>query len=161
MPWYAVQYKAQQGDRALQHLQNQDVECLFPKIQVEKIRAGKRMTRLEPLFQGYLFIRVQSDHSIWPKLRSTRGVLRVVSFAQKPAVISDEIMEQVIDGLDQVTTGGGLQSGQTVAIQSGPFAGLNAIFESYDGDERAIVLLDFLHRQQRLRVSASSVEANR
>ncbi len=42
MTWYALQHKPAQGDRAVEHLQNQDIACFYPKITVEKIKAGKR-----------------------------------------------------------------------------------------------------------------------
>ena len=79
MPWYAIQHKPAQGDRALENLQNQDARCFYPKVTVERIRAGKRTTRLEPLFPGYLFINIDPSDPLWGKLRSTRGVLRVVA----------------------------------------------------------------------------------
>ena len=50
MTWYALQHKPSQGDRALTHLQNQDIACFYPKITVEKIKASKRTKKLEPLF---------------------------------------------------------------------------------------------------------------
>ena len=61
MTWYALQYKPAQGDRALQHLQNQDITCFYPKITVEKIKAGKRTKKLEPLFPGYLFVNLEQS----------------------------------------------------------------------------------------------------
>lgn len=59
MTWYALQHKPAQGDRALQHLQNQDIACFYPKISVEKIKGGKRSKKLEPLFPGYLFVNLE------------------------------------------------------------------------------------------------------
>ena len=88
MTWYALQYKPSQGDRALSHLQNQDIACFYPKITVEKIKAGKRTKKLEPLFPGYLFVNLEQTDPMWAKLRSTRGILRIVSFANKPAAIT-------------------------------------------------------------------------
>jgi transcriptional antiterminator RfaH len=56
MAWYAVQHKPSQGDRALANLQNQNIQCLHPKVAVERIIAGKPTTRMEPLFPSYIFI---------------------------------------------------------------------------------------------------------
>ena len=55
MTWYALQHKPSQGDRALAHLQNQDIACFYPKITVEKIKGGKRTKKLEPLFPCLLY----------------------------------------------------------------------------------------------------------
>lgn len=157
MTWYALQHKPAQGDRALEHLQNQDISCFYPKITVEKIRAGKRTKKLEPLFPGYLFVNLEKTDPIWSKLRSTRGVLRVVSFAHKPAAISDEVIQQIKDGLHTVTERGGIKPGQAVELCEGPFLGLNAIFQAYDGEERAIVLISFMQKQQAVRVPVANV----
>jgi len=158
MTWYALQHKPAQGDRALAHLQNQDIACFYPKIQVEKIKAGKRTQKLEPLFRGYMFVKLEQTDPSWAKLRSTRGVLRVVSFANKPAGISDDVIQQIKDGLDSVTQQGGLKLGEAVQLSEGPFEGINAVFQAYDGEERAIVLISFMQKQQRVRVPVSAIK---
>lgn len=152
MPWYAIQHKPAQGDRALENLQNQDARCFYPKVTVERIRAGKRTTRLEPLFPGYLFINIDESDPLWSKLRSTRGVLRVVGFGGKPMPVPDEVIAYIHDGLAAVEEQGGLKKGEKVHIQGGPFRGVEGIFQAYDGEERAIVLISFMQKQQAVRV---------
>lgn len=157
MTWYALQHKPTQGDRALAHLQNQDIACFYPKISVEKIKGGKRTSKLEPLFPGYLFINLEQTDPMWAKLRSTRGVIRVVAFANKPAAIPDGVIQHVKDSLSTVSEQGGIKSGQTVQLNEGPFEGINAIFQSYDGEERAIVLISFMQKQQSVKVPISAI----
>lgn len=152
MPWYAIQHKPAQGDRALEHLQNQDAQCFYPKVTVERVHAGKRVTRLEPLFPGYLFVHLAPSSPLWGKLRSTRGVLRVVSFGGKPMPIPDEVIDYIYDGLTAVEDQGGLKKGEKIQIQDGPFRGVEGIFQAYDGEERAIVLISFMQTQQVVRV---------
>ena len=158
MTWYALQHKPAQGDRALAHLQNQDIACFYPKITVEKIKAGKRTKKLEPLFPGYLFVNLEQTDPIWSKLRSTRGVIRVVSFANKPAPISDGVSQHIKDSLDSVAEQGGIKPGQAVQLNEGPFEGISAIFQAYDGEERAIVLISFMQKQQRVKVPVSAIK---
>lgn len=152
MPWYVIQHKPAQGDRALENLQNQDASCFYPKVTVERIRAGKRTTRLEPLFPGYLFIHIEPTDPLWGKLRSTRGVLRVLSFGGKPLPIEAAVIDYIRDGLLAVEKQGGLKKGEPVQIQDGPFKGVEAIFQAYDGEERAVVLVNFMQKQQVVRV---------
>jgi transcriptional antiterminator RfaH len=158
MTWYALQHKPAQGDRALANLQNQDVPCFYPKVTVEKIKAGRRSKKLEPLFPGYLFVNLEQTDPMWAKLRSTRGVLRIVSFANKPAAIGDEVIQHVKDSLDSVAGQGGIKPGQTVQLNEGPFEGINAIFQAYDGEARAIVLINFMQKQQRVKVPVSALK---
>lgn len=158
MTWYALQHKPAQGERALQHLQNQDIACFYPKIKVEKIKAGKRTKKLEPLFPGYLFVNLEQTDPVWAKLRSTRGVLRIVGFANKPAGISDDVIAHIKESLDSVAELGGIKPGQAVQLSEGPFEGINAIFQAYDGEARAIVLINFMQKQQRVKVPVSAIK---
>ena len=152
MTWYALQHKPGQGDRALTHLQNQDIACFYPKITVEKIKGGKRTKKLEPLFPGYLFVKLEQADPVWAKLRSTRGILRIVSFANKPATIPDEVIRHINDSLHTVAELGGIKPGQAVELEDGPFKGISAIFQAYDGEERAVVLISFMQKQQTVKV---------
>lgn len=158
MTWYALQHKPAQGDRALQHLQNQGIACFYPKISVEKIKGGKRSKKLEPLFPGYLFVNLEQTDPMWSKLRSTRGVLRIVGFANKPAPISDAVIQHIKESLDSVAEQGGIKTGQAVQLSEGPFEGISAIFQAYDGEERAIVLVNFMQKQQSIRVPVSAIK---
>jgi transcriptional antiterminator RfaH len=160
MTWYALQHKPAQGDRALQHLQNQDIACFYPKITVEKIKAGKRAKKLEPLFPGYLFVNLEQTDPVWAKLRSTRGVLRIVGFANKPAAISDEVIQHIKDSLNSVAEQGGIKPGQAVQLNEGPFEGINAIFQAYDSEARAIVLINFMQKRQRVKVPVSALKSS-
>lgn len=157
MTWYALQHKPAQGDRALDNLQNQGITCFYPKIHVEKIKAGKRSKKLEALFPGYLFVHLEQTDPMWAKLRSTRGVLRVVGFAGKPAAIGDEVIQHIEDSLHAVADVGGIKPGQPVELSDGPFQGIDAIFKAYDGEERAIVLIQFMQKQQAISVSVGAV----
>jgi len=157
MAWYALQYKPAQGYRALENLEHQGVECFFPQIDVEHIRGGKRRWRSEPLFKGYLFIALTDESPLWQKLRSTRGVARVVSFSGRPAVIDDGVIALIRQGVDALGEEGGLRAGAQLEIQEGPFRGLKAVFQRYDGEERAMVLIDFLQKQHRVSMPLGDV----
>ncbi|WP_273426593.1 transcription/translation regulatory transformer protein RfaH [Marinobacter sp.] len=159
MSWYVLQHKPAQGDRALAHLQNQDVACFYPKVSVERIRVGKRTVKLEPLFPGYLFVHLEPTDPMWSKLRSTRGVLRVVGFRNKPAALSDEVVEQIRQSLNAVEEQGGIKPGQVVRLSEGAFDGVDAIFQAYDGEERAIVLINFMQKQQCVNVAVSALKS--
>ncbi|AHI29126.1 transcription/translation regulatory transformer protein RfaH [Marinobacter similis] len=161
MTWYALQHKPAQGNRALTHLQNQGIACFYPNIIVENIKAGKRTKKLEPLFPGYLFVNLEQTDPLWAKLRSTRGIQRVVSFAGKPAPISGEVIQHIKDSLESVAERGGIKPGKTVQLHEGPFEGISAIFHAYDGETRAIVLINFMQKQQSVSVPVSAIKSDR
>ena len=157
MAWFAVQHRPAQARRALANLENQGIECFYPEINVQTIRTGKRVLRCEPLFRGYLFINLEQSDPVWYKLRSTRGVMRVVSFGNRPAVIADGIINQIREELAKAEKTGGIQAGDHLEILKGPFRGLNAVFQEYDGETRAMVLIDFLQKQHRVSMDLQDV----
>lgn len=157
MSWFALQHKPAQGDRAADHLQNQGIYAFYPKVLIERVSAGKRSVRPEPLFPGYIFVHLEPTDPMWAKLRSTRGVVRIVGFGNRPAPISEEVIDHIRASLAVVEDRGGIRPGQPVQLQDGPFEGMNAIFESYDGVARAVVLIEFMQKQQAVKVPVSSL----
>lgn len=142
----------------MENLQNQGVTCFYPNIMVERVSSGRRVKKLEPLFPGYVFVNIEKADPAWAKLRSTRGVLRVVSFANKPAAIQDGVITYLKETLHAVSERGGIKPGQVVELGNGAFKGIDAIFQAYDGEERAIVLITFMQKQQNLTVPLSAIK---
>lgn len=155
--WYLLQCKPRQDARALEHLERQGFECYAPVYQVQTISAGKLRVKEQPLFPGYVFICMGMEDS-WLALRSTRGVNRVVAFCGQPCQVQDVIVEHLRQRCANTETHRALSSGDRVQIQVGEFADMEAIFLSMDGDERVMLLLNVLNRQQRVQVRLAHVQ---
>lgn len=158
--WYLVQCKPRQERRAEENLRNQFFSCYCPHHTVEKIRQGKRVVIQQPLFPGYLFINLCSLKESWHSIRSTRGVLRLVTFANEPLPVPDVVIKDLQDRLSRVGSKPLFATGAPVTLVEGPFKDLNAVFCKADGEERAIVLLDLLNRQQQLSVPIRALTAS-
>lgn len=154
--WYVIQCKAKESFRATENLENQGYEVFHPRIQVEKLRQGKLRLLEEPLFPYYLFIHLNEDTDNWRPLRSTRGVLKLVSFGNQPVKVPDALVEQLRLSI-QPQPQDYLKAGDSVIIEEGPFKGLNAIFKTRKGEERVVLLLQLLQKQQQLELPVSSV----
>jgi len=159
--WYLAACKPRQEKRASEHLDNQGIEYFLPEITVEKKRQGKVISQIEPLFPGYIFIQLDDDHPLWSKVRSTRGLRDFVRFAGKPGRVPSSLIAQLKEGYSEEEAPKISmlpKPGEAIRIKHGPFAGLEAIFETLDGNERAIILLNLLGKEQRLAVSLKDVE---
>lgn len=155
--WYLVQSRPRQAERAEFNLRNQGYVVYHPRLSVERIRRGQRLCCEEPLFPNYLFIRLQRWVDNWHPLRSTRGVARLVGFGGEPRPVDDALIEDIRHRLSRQAAEPALEAGQTVRITDGPFRGLDAIFQSYDGEQRAILLIELLHCRSRLNLPLSAV----
>lgn len=158
--WFLLQCKPRQEERAKENLDRQGYTCFYPTMQVERIRRGKRATSVEPLFPCYVFVSLDLVNDNWSSIRSTRGVIRIVSFNGDPATVPNTVIDSLrqhdcLEGQpDQV-----LKPGDGLKITSGPFRELEVIFQSYDGEERVFVLLNMLQKQQKLSVPIRELEA--
>ncbi|MFH7611721.1 transcription termination/antitermination NusG family protein, partial [Pseudomonas syringae pv. tagetis] len=59
------------------------------------MRTGARALAGEPLFAGYLFIRMDQVQDNWYPIRSSRGVSRIVTFGGQPVPVRDHLIEQI------------------------------------------------------------------
>lgn len=155
--WYLLQCKPRQDGRALEHLERQGFECYAPVSSVQTVSTGKLRLKAQPLFPGYVFIRMGTDDS-WLALRSTRGVNRVVAFCGQPSQVHDVIVEHLKQRCATAEMRRTFSSGDRVHIQLGEFADMEAIFLSMDGDERVMLLLNVLNRQHQVHVQLAHVQ---
>jgi transcriptional antiterminator RfaH len=147
--WYLLQTKPKQEFRALEQLNNQSYTCFLPTLAVEKLRRGKRVDDIEPLFSRYLFIRLDTTVSNWFPIRSTRGVSNIVSFGERFATLPDAFVEALRQG-PQKPALPLFEAGDRVEVTAGPFAGLEGIYQMTDGEQRAMVLIELMHQPQKL-----------
>ena len=156
MQWFVVHTKPRQEQRALENLQRQGFEAWLPMLTVEKLRRGRIEKVVEPMFSRYLFIRLDPELSNWSPIRSTLGVSKLVSFGNRPAVISDALIE-MLRGMPAQQPQRLLQPGQPVKFIDGPLRGLEGIYQQPDGEVRALVLVDLLSKQHTIVASAQDL----
>lgn len=154
--WYLVQCKPRHDDKAWEHLNRQGFECFCPRTRTQLTKAGKIIKVTQPLFPGYLFLHMGSQ-SNWAKLRSTRGVSRVIAFCGVPCRIDDAIIEQLKERSLQRAQAKALTPGDRVHISSGPLADMDAIFLAMDGEQRVMLLLRLLDREKQINVPLSQL----
>ena len=166
--WYVVLTKPKQEERAEEHLVAQGGEVFLPRVQLEKMRKGKRVDVVEPLFPGYLFVNVEGCEQLVGSIRSTRGVRQLLRFGLGPlemrAGLITDLRSRCYNHLenkaeDSVINMAAFQSGQKVEITTGPFKDYQAIFKQFDGERRAIILLSLLNQQQELLVELEQLQA--
>ena len=151
--WYLAYCKPKEEARARVHLDAQGIESYYPMVEIEKLRRGKRVPVREPMFPNYLFIHVDLAEVTPITLKSTRGISRIIHFGKEWTPISNSIIYQLMsrDDSDEVRAHFATlpNAGDKVAIASGPFAGLDAIYLEADGEKRAILLVSLLNQETR------------
>ena len=84
-----------------------------------------------------------------------------VRFEMSFANASDQTigeLKEVVDVMnDQMDLTSLHQKGEEVFIKSGPFKDFNGVFEKYDVDNSAIVLINFLRNRQQVKIKADMI----
>ena len=150
--WYAIQSKPNKEDALHKQLLNQDIEVFYPRIRVNPI--NPRAKKVKAYFPGYLFVHVDLDVIGVSTLQWMPFARGMVSFDNEPAMVPDYLLVAIRSRINHVNEAGGevfdgLQKGDTVLIQDGPFAGFEAIFDvRLPGSERVRVLVEMLSKRQ-------------
>lgn len=153
--WYLVQCKPRQDERAEENLLRQGYKCSRLACRRERLLRGQIQHVQESLFPGYLFIHMPQGAN-WAPLRSTRGVARIVAFGGRPLAVSHELVAQLQDRADSRIIKA-FKPGEKVIIRVQDFAGIESIFITMDGEERVILLINLMSRQQQISLPLASI----
>jgi transcriptional antiterminator RfaH len=162
--WYAVQTKPRQESTAELQLQRQHYETYLPKILLRKHRRGKWTKVVEPLFPRYLFIQVDPGQDSLAPVRSTIGVAGLVRFGQDLKPVPNAVIEYLKQAENPDTHQHHADDwphrpGDAVEVLEGPFAGLTGIFQGGSGEDRAMLLIELLGRQNTVGVGMEAIAA--
>ena len=156
LSWYLVHTKPRQEVIALANLERQGYECYLPQMRIERIRRRKAEVTTEPMFPRYLFIRLDSSDQgkSWSPIRSTLGVSQLVHFGARAAKVDDTLVDLLRQRERVLTTEAMFQTGDSVIIADGPFAGIEAIYQTADAERRAFILLEILAKPVSMHIDA-------
>ena len=158
MRWYVVFCKLRQELIAQENLVRQRFQVYLPRIRVRQRRRNQWTDAVEILFPRYLFIRIDPLRQSTATVHSTYGAIGLVRFGGQPAVVPDGVIGAL---LHREEAGSGLhqddrsqfRAGAPIRLVGGPFADVEGIFVQEDGEKRAIVLLEFLGKSNKVKVN--------
>ena len=146
--WYALRSKPRKERSLYSYVTAEDIECYYPCLEVNPVNPRSRKTK--PYFPGYLFVQVDLEEVGRNRFRWTPNSLGLVRFGGEPAQVPENLIRGIRRTLAEINEAGGeelhgLQPGDPVRIEDGPFAGYRGAFEGcLSGRDRVCVLLDML-----------------
>ena len=160
--WYLIYTKVKQENVALQNLENQGFDAYLPMTQQLKRSVAGHKTVQVPLFARYLFIQLNLGKDDISKIRSTRGVIKLVEFGHVPAKVPDNLIEYIkqmcqLTLQDDVFTKK-FTPGVKVKIVGGVMSGCEAIFQRRTSQQRVVVLLDIIGRSSSLQIAQNDID---
>jgi transcription antitermination factor NusG len=146
--WFAIHSKARREKFAAANVSTLGIEIVLPLVKFESLTRIRSQEAAKPLFPGYFFARFCPEVSC-ESVKSSRGVLRVVSSGRYPIPVGDTLVQEIRDRVEQdgliTLHRQRLKPGTRVSIQYGPFEGLMGRVErEMDGGRRLAILLETL-----------------
>ena len=161
--WYVLRSKPNKEELLWEQLIIRKVEAFYPQLRVQPVNPRSRKVRA--YFPGYVFVHVDLEEIGLSTLQWMPGATGFVSFDSLPSTVPDALIVAVKKKVDAINAAGGelfhdLKQGDLVEIQSGPFAGYEAIFDArLPGSERVRVLLKMLQgRATKMDIPAGLLE---
>jgi transcriptional antiterminator RfaH len=152
--WYVAQTRPRQEGIAELNLQRQGYTCYLPRLTTRKRLRGHWQSVTEPLFPGYIFVRVDLGTGHIAPLFSTKGIRSLVRFGTCYLPFADtavDYLQQQEQHQHKAATSSALfEPGEAVAILEGPFAGLNAVYKCTKPKDRVEILIQLLGTSQTL-----------
>jgi len=137
---------------------NWEVEVFLPMVR----RPAGRKAGYEPLFPTYLFCLADPQSTDWRAIRWAPGLSYFLGTGQELVPVSDELIAQLKQRVSWWNEGGYVPHftpGERVVVTSGPFSGLEAIFQRYvPARQRCQVLLQILSRLAKVEIPAKALK---
>jgi transcription antitermination factor NusG len=138
--WAVARTESQREQVAARHLVRRGFESYLPRIKVRK--------HAEPLFPGYVFVRIVQH---WHAVNATIGILHVLLAGDCPAVLAQAIIDEI---RARENRHGFIrlpkkirEPGAKVRITRGMFADHPGIYDGASREDRERVLLEILGRK--------------
>jgi transcription antitermination factor NusG len=158
--WFAVWTRSRHEGRVLSQLEGKGVEAFLPTI-TRWSRWKDRKKRIDwPLFPGYCFVHIDPRDSL-PVLKCA-GVVKLVSFEGRPAVIPEiqveDVRTLVMSDLkyDPCPLIG---EGDPVVVVSGPLRGVHGVLIRKNSKARLVLNVDLIGQGVSVEVDAADVRA--
>jgi len=164
--WFAVRTKPREEARAKQEFERQGFTVYLPLALVRITHARKVSWQPRPFFAGYLFLHLAPEERQWTRIRSTYGAVGAVHFGPFYPPVPDGVIaairarenERGLIELDRTPTAP-FKKGDRVRLLTGSLSGLEGLFQEMRGEDRALILLNWLGRRISAEVSTQDIAA--
>ena len=157
--WYAAYTCAKHEKRVAQQLEERRIESFLPTYQSIRRWKDRRKVLELPLFPSYIFVQVDAQNRL--DFLRLPGVLGLVTFQGKPAVVETEEIENLRHGLSNrkvVHPHPYLKEGRRVRVRWGAMAGVEGVLVRRRDRARVVLSISLLQRSVAVDIDEGDVE---
>jgi len=141
MPWFAIYTRPKNEKKVTEQLLNMGVVAYCPMVTQMKQWSDRKKKVETPLIISYVFVNIEDKNR--NIVFEVPGVVRYLFWLGKPAVIKDEEIVSLKEGLKGILTSlevEGIQPGDTISISKGPFQGKEGVVSQVEKNKIRLVL---------------------
>jgi transcriptional antiterminator NusG len=120
-------------------------EVLVPTEEIVELVKGKRKTSSRKFYPGYILVRMEMDDETWHIVNSTAKVTGFVGGRGKPAPISEEEAEHILNRMEvgklKPQPKFYFEIGDEIRVIDGPFKNFNGIVDEVNPEKGKIKVL--------------------
>ena len=153
--WLAVYTRPRHEKAVKKEFQKKGFEVYLPMLKERRKWSDRKKWVEFPLFRSYIFVRIEIKNALF--VLQTLGVVKVVKFGGKVAVVQDESIEaiklMIEGGYDPEPLNYFIQ-GDPVEVKDGPLKGLVGEVIRLDKNKRLVVRVDAIQHSISIQIDS-------
>ena len=158
--WYALYTRPRHEKKAYDLLVEKGESVYLPLLStVRQYKNRKKKVEL-PLFPSYMFCQFEYKERF--SILETHGIIKIVSFNGKPAIVPDwqiEAMQTVLSNPQSLKLENYFRQGDLVEVMSGPFKGLKGTVVNKKGGARLVITIDGIMQTLSVEIDMDNLKA--
>jgi transcription antitermination factor NusG len=157
--WYALFVRYQHEKFVALGLSNKNIETYLPLCNSTRQWQDRAKQLWLPLFPSYVFVRENARNQL--QIVSTPGVIHIVRFGGRPAIVSQSqinAVRKILGGHHVVEPHPYVSAGDRVRVKTGPLAGLEGILTRKKNRAQLVISMEMLGRSASVEIELSNAE---
>lgn len=157
--WYALFVRYQHEKFVALGLSNKNIEVFLPLCTSTRQWQDRKKQLSLPLFPSYVFVRENMERQL--QIISTPGVIHIVRFGGRPAIVSQSqitAVRKILESHCAVEPHPFLTCGDRVRVKSGPLTGVEGILTRKTNRARLVISMEMLGRSASVEIELTNVE---
>ncbi|HKT10602.1 MAG TPA: UpxY family transcription antiterminator [Terriglobia bacterium] len=159
--WFAVHTRSKCEKKVATQLGERQVNCFLPTVKEVHHWSDRRKILDQPLFPGYVFVRIPAEDKARVTVLRTNGVAGFVGIQGQGTPIPDAEIENIqvlLSSKVPFEPYPFLRVGQKVRIRGGYLDGVEGILAAKNSDRSVVISVDLIQRSLAVRVSGFDLE---
>ena len=161
LKWIAIYTKPRHEKSVEKELLKKGFEVYLPLLKERRKWSDRKKWVEFPLFRSYIFVRTQEKNTLF--ILQTIGVVRLVKFGNKVAIVQDESIRAIklmIEGGYNPKATDYFLAGDTVVVQDGPLKGLSGEVARVDNHDRLLVRIEAIQHSVSIQIDRAFLKLN-